>query len=59
MKKGFISQLLATRIILTIHLYTARLLSYELAVTKTREKIIPEKSKYYERKSKVYIALYK
>ncbi len=32
---------------------------YGLAIPRTREKIIPEKSKFYIRKNKIYIALYK
>lgn len=35
------------------------LLDYSLRVTKLREKIDPEKSKIYERKSYIYIALFK
>jgi len=32
---------------------------YALAMPRTREKIFPDKSKYYIRKNKIYIALYK
>ena len=32
---------------------------YALAMPRTREKIFPDKSKYYVRKNKIYIALHK
>ena len=35
------------------------LISYDLVILRTARKIIPEKSKIYERKAKIYIALYK
>ena len=33
--------------------------TYKLQILKTREEMIPEKSKYYIRKNKIFIALYK
>ena len=36
-----------------------QLISYDLVILRTARKIIPEKSKIYERKGKIYIALHK
>ena len=32
---------------------------YELIISRTREKIVPEKCKHYIRKNEIFIALYK